>query len=195
MSLFRFAVPLAAMLALGACSDVVPEPASATAPATAAPAESAETPGPNTLTSDGLGPIRIGMADADARAAIGAANIEGDTADEVPGACVEIKLKGDYAGLWLMAEDGRITRITAGEGSSVLTDKGLGVRATPAAVRAAYPTGLEASPHKYEAAPAEYLTVWAVPKQKGLKYEVNGEGVVGSIHAGGPSIEYVEGCL
>lgn len=195
MSLTRFALPLAAALALAACGDVVPEPASTTTPPKAAPAEPAPAPGPNTLTADGLGPLRIGMTDAEARTAVGAANIEGDTADEVPGTCVEIKLKGDYTGVWLMAEDGRITRITAGEGSSVMTDKGLGVRATPAAVRAAYPTGLEASPHKYEAAPAEYLVVWKVPKQKGMKYEVNSEGVVASIHAGGPSIEYVEGCL
>lgn len=85
------------------------------------------------------------------------------------------------------------------------TDRGLGPGDTAAEVKAAYGDAAVASPHKYEEAPAEYLTVWATgaedepyvrsPDARGVRYEVDGSGTVDLIHAGGPSIQYVEGCL
>ena len=73
-------------------------------------------------------------------------------------------------------------------------------------MRAAYGDRLHAEPHHYLELPAEYLTVWAVgdpgdepytedPAARGIRYETDLDRRVETIHAGGPSIQYVEGCL
>jgi len=55
----------------------------------------------------------------------------------------------------------------------------------------------------YESAPAGYITVWSRgggdgyvenPDARGLVFEVGQDGAVKAIRAGGPSIQYVEGC-
>jgi hypothetical protein len=71
-------------------------------------------------------------------------------------------------------------------------------------VKAGYGDSAKVTPHKYEAAPAEYITVWdgGVRSEpyvqdeaaRGLVYEIDGSGNVAAIRAGGPSIQYVEGC-
>jgi len=179
----------AGFLAVAACSQ--PGGATGSEPSTAPPP--AEAPAP-TLTPKGMGPLTIGMTDAEARAAVGAANIEGDTGTELSESCTEIKLKGEWPGIYLMIEEGKLSRISVGDASTLKTDKGIGLGATPAQVMAAYPDA-KSEPHKYEESPpAAYLTVWTTPDKEGTVFEVNGQGVVGSIHAGGPSIQYVEGC-
>ena len=185
-------VLVASLAAVAACSQpgVAPGSESGKAPP---PAAAPSAPAASPLTPEGLGPIRIGMTDAEARAAVGGANIEIDTGTELSQTCTEIKLKGAYPGVYLMIEEGRLTRITATDDAAVRTDKGIGVGASAAQVTAAYP-GAVAEPHKYEEAPAQYLTVWTVPGKEGTVFEVNGRGVVGSIHAGTDSITYVEGC-
>jgi hypothetical protein len=168
-------------------------------PASAPPAAAAPTAAPAPATSDpvlttaGLGPMRIGMTDAEARAAAGAANIEADTGTEISDSCTEIKLKGDYPGVYLMINDGKLSRITLYDNPRFKTDRGIGVGATPADVMAAYP-GIVSSPHEYENPPAVYLTLWTKPEKEGVRFEINHEGVVGSIHAGDDTIQYVEGC-
>ena len=84
------------------------------------------------------------------------------------------------------------------------TDKGFGLGDTPDAVKTAYGADAKATPHKYQDKPAEYITWWqggprAEPyveddAARGIVYEIDGTGKVGAIHAGGPSIQYVEGC-
>jgi len=181
------------LVAVAACSQ--PGAATGSEPATAPPPASAPTPAAPVLTPKGLGPLTIGMTDAEARAAVGAANIEGDTGTELSESCTEIKLKGAWPGVYLMIEDGKLSRISASDASTFKTDKGIGVGATPAQVMAAYPDA-RSEPHKYqESPPAAYLTVWTVPDKEGTVFEVNDKGVVDSIHVGGPSIQYVEGCL
>lgn len=181
------------LVAVAACSQ--PGAATGSEPATAPPPASAPDPAAPVLTPKGLGPMMIGMTDAEVRAAAGADNIEGDTGTELSETCMEIKLKGDWAGVYLMIEDGKLSRISLGDASTLKTDKGVGLGATPAQVMAAYP-GAKSEPHKYEESPpAAYLTVWTTPDKEGTVFEVNGQGVVGTIHAGGPSIQYVEGCL
>jgi hypothetical protein len=103
-----------------------------------------------------------------------------------------------------MIEDGKLTRITIGEMSTLKTDKGLGLGDTPGAVKAAYSAEAKTGPHKYQDAPAEYASWWkGSPRAgsyvqdasaRGIVYEIDGTGKVGAIHAGGPSIQYVEGC-
>lgn len=183
------------LLALAACNQpaakgAAPARAPAVVTPTAAPAPAAAAP---VLTTAGLGPMRIGMTDAEARAAVGAANIEADTGTEISDSCTEIKLKGAYPGVYLMINDGRLSRITLSEGAKIKTDKGVGVGARPAEVMAAYPNA-QAEPHHYENPPAQYLTVWTKPEKEGVRFEVNYAGIVADIHAGDETIQYVEGC-
>ncbi len=157
------------------------------------------------LTAEGFGPLRIGMTRAEVVKALG----EDDDPEAVggpdPASCDEFRPARAPEGLLAMIEEGRLTRISLILGSKVKTDRGLGLGATAAAVRAAYGSALQAEPHKYEEAPAEYLRAWAKdpPKDekspasataRGIVYEVGGKRVVQSISAGGASILYVEGC-
>jgi hypothetical protein len=93
-----------------------------------------------------------------------------------------------------MFEDRALARVSAWDGSTVAVAEGIRVGATEAAVRAAFGSRITEEPHQYEAAPAKYLTVWTTPRRRGVRFEINSQGVVGAIHAGGPQIEYVEGC-
>jgi hypothetical protein len=142
------------------------------------------------------------------RAAITAALGEDSNPEAVGGAdpeqCDQYRPARAPEGLLIMVEQGRLTRISLIRDSAIKTDRDLGLGATPAAVRAAYGDRLQASAHKYGEPPQEYLTVWAEgggpadrivpPHSRGIRYEVDGAGKVGAIHAGGPSITYVEGC-
>jgi len=192
MRLSRLTAASLSVLLIAACGQPV-EPASAPAEPAAPAAPAAPQPPAMVLTPAGLGPVAIGMTEAQVRAALGADRIEGDTGSDFD-TCKEMQLKGDLAGTWVMFEDGKVTRVSIGEGSTVKTDKGLGLGATADQVRAAYGAAVKAEPHKYEGPPAEYLTIWAVPDKSGVQYETNEQRVVKTIHAGGPSILYIEGC-
>lgn len=184
----RLAAVSLAVLALAACNQAAAPAEPASAPPAATP-----TPGPVNLTPKGLGPILIGMTDAEVRAAAGAANIAPSAGADASEGCSQMRLQGAYPGVILMLEEGKLTRIDLDDQSTFKTDKGIAVGATPAEVMAAYPDA-QASPHKYSDAPAQYLTVWTVPDKEGTVFEVGNEGKVSIIHAGGPSIQYVEGC-
>ena len=96
--------------------------------------------------------------------------------------------------IYAMTDGKVVTRVTAMSRSSVKTAKGIGVGATEAAVRKAYPD-IREQPHKYVEAPAKYLDLRPGGGKTGLRFEIDGEGKVSAIHAGRePEIEYVEGC-
>ena len=98
----------------------------------------------------------------------------------------------------VMIEQGRLTRLTLTEPSTLTTDRGFKVGDPAAVVKKAYGSEAQVTPHKYSGAPAEYITVWTVrppePDPRGIVYEIGMQGNVERIHIGGPSIQYVEGC-
>lgn len=143
------------------------------------------------LTPNGLGPVRIGMTRAQVTRLVGA-RLEGETL--TPG-CVETQAVRGWTGIGFMFEAGRLTRISVGDGARVVTPRGIGVGGGEDAVRRAYGSTLAVEPHKYDDAPARYLTYWTVPRRRGVRFETDAHRRVVTIHAGGPSIEYVEGCL
>lgn len=168
-----------------------------------APSDTQTTDGPippsTPLTAEGWGPLRIGMTRAEVVAAAGEdANPEAVGGAE-PEFCDEFRPERAPAGLLVMLESGRLTRISVGSSSPVRTDRGIGLGATTEEVRRTYGDRLQSTPHKYVAAPAAYLTIWTVEPPaadaRGIVYEVGEDGRVSRIHAGGPSIQYVEGCL
>jgi len=146
------------------------------------------------LTPDGWGQVRIGMSEAEAVRRFRLKVPSSDDGVSSP-ACRELTFPEGGPDLVLMAEDGKITRISAFSGSTTKTDRGFGLGAREADIRRAYGPSLEVGPHKYDDPPAHYLTAWTVKGSRGVRYETNQQGVVTTIHAGGPSITYVEGCL
>lgn len=175
------------------------------APASAPRAEARPAAATSVLTAEGFGPLRIGMSRAEAVEALGEDSNPQAVGGPDPESCDEFRPARAPAGMLAMIEDGRLTRISLVEGARVETDRGLGLGAAAAAVRAAYGKDLRAGPHKYEQAPSEYLTAWAkgaprgeqvetAPSARGIRYDIGAQGRVQAIHAGGPSIQYVEGC-
>ena len=143
------------------------------------------------LTPDGLGPVRIGMTQKQVIAAIGG-TLEGDAYDSED-VCVE-KESSKLRGVGFLFEEGKLTRISLGHGAEIVTAGGIGIGTAAIAVRQAYRGKLKSEPNIYIEKPAEYLTYWAVPDERGIRFEVNEKRKVYVISAGGPSIEYVEGC-
>ena len=199
-------IALLAALAFAACSPAANEPA-ATVPPPTEPMPSAEAPAPavtlDVLTADGIGPVKIGMTKDEVVAAVG--DTRNPDAAQIPGDCIEFQPSRAPDGVWVMFESGKLTRITLSDLSTVKTDKGFGLGDTPDAVKTAYGAEAKSTPHKYQDKPAEYITWWqggprAEPyvqdeAARGIVYEIDGTGKVGAtVHAGGPSIQLVEGC-
>jgi hypothetical protein len=195
------AVSLMTLAACGGGETPAPTPPVAETPAVetppATPAASADA-----LTGQGWGALKIGMTKEEVVAAVG--DTRNPDAVGIPGDCLEYQPANAPENLWVMLEAGKLTRITLADMSKLKTDKGLGLGDTAEAVKTAYGADAVASPHKYQDKPAEYITVWdGGPRTepyvqdeaaRGIVYEIDGTGKVGAIHAGGPSIQYVEGC-
>jgi len=199
--------PLAALaFALAACGGETPAPADTTTPTPAPAAETTPPPAAdaNALTPTGWGPLKIGMTLAEVTAAAGPDSDPDSVGGAEPEYCDQFRPANAPEGILVMIEQGKLTRISLVEMSPLKTDKGLGIGDTAAAVKTAYGAAASVGPHKYQDAPAEYITVWdGGPRTesyvqdeaaRGLVYEIDGTGKVGAIHAGGPSIQLVEGC-
>jgi hypothetical protein len=176
------AFALALLLSLAACQQ---DP----------PAQGARDASVPPLTVEGYGDMRIGMTLAEARQVSGQTLDAPALEEDIPGACSEqayATTDGDQ--LWLMFEGDRLVRVTASsEAPRTRTAQNVGVGSTDAEVRTAYQNVIE-EPAKYNEPPAHDLIVWTTPEQSGLRFEVNAAGQVTQVHAGGPAIQYVEGC-
>lgn len=186
-----------AVLAVAACN--APEPA---APAEPAPAPAPATPPPaadNVLTANGFGPLRIGMTTAEIETALGADSNPNAVGGADPASCDMFHPARAPEGLLVMTNNGALASVWLTRAATTPTDRGFKIGDDASAVKAAYGASAVVVPHKYESAPAEYITVWATadhtsPAARGVKYDIGSDGKVKSIAGGGPSIEYVEGC-
>ena len=148
--------------------------------------------GPWPLTPEGYGPARIGMT---------RAQVERALVDPARGRAARAHRR--------LHRDGRTARRPrhrlhvpgrpagpdpVGAGSQVRTPRGIGVGATAAQVRRAYPRGLLAEEHTYTGAPAEYLTFWVRRERSGVRFTTDENRRVDSVIAGNGSIQYIEGC-
>jgi hypothetical protein len=197
---------LATALAFTACTPAAETP---TAPEASTPAATPEATPPaasaDALTPTGWSTLKIGMTKAEVVAAVGDKSDPDSSGGPQPELCDEFHPARAPDGLFVMLEEGKLSRITITELSKLKTGDGFGVGDDPAAIKTFYGSRARATPHKYQDKPAEYVTVWdgaahSEPYVKdetarGFVYEVDGTGKVGAVHAGGPSIQYVEGCL
>lgn len=184
----------AVALALTACSPAPSgnEAAANTVPPVATPVAS-PTPAPrvsptaDVLALEGLGALRIGqpVPKDSGWASRGA---------QVSDACTTVT-SPDNPGVYAIVEQGKVRRITVGQRSNVKLIEGIGVGASEKQVTAAFP-GFRATPHKYEAAPAKYLTAPGADNgDVALRFEIDPNRKVSAIHVGtAPALFYVEGC-
>lgn len=199
----------AAVLLLAACGQQANTTKTPETPA-------ATTPEPtpvdmNAITSEGWGPLRIGMTRAEVVAALGADANPNAVGGPDPEACDLFHPARAPEGLYVMIQRDVLTRISLQDNAALETDRGFGIGDQASALKNAYGTAAHIQPHHYLGLPAEYITVWTntggatldehgwvpentTPNARGIRYETNAEGAVTEIHAGGPSIQYVEGC-
>ena len=144
-------------------------------------------PGRDVLTLTGLGKLRIGEA-----VPVGSGWAERGA--QISDMCRMIS-SADFPGVYAIVEEGQVRRITIGERSDVKLVEGIGVGATEAEVRAAFP-GFREDPHEYVEAPAKYLTAPnAESGDPALRFETDAGGKISLIHVGTmPVLGYVEGC-
>lgn len=152
-----------------------------------------------TIGPDGWGPLRIGMTRAEVVAAAGEDANPDAVGGPNPDECDEFRPVRTPEGLLVMVEDGRLTRISLSAGTGIRTATGIQVGDPAAAVMTVLGAQAITTPHKYQDPPARYIAVWRTapptPDARGIVYEIGQDDRVMHIHAGGPSIEYVEGCL
>ncbi|HEY5721073.1 MAG TPA: hypothetical protein VIT45_02000 [Allosphingosinicella sp.] len=170
----------------GAANDSAPPAATAPAPATPPPVR-ADAPAANVLTLEGLGALRIGQK-------VPAGSRWAERGAQISETCRTIS-SPDLPGVYAIVEDGKVRRISVGQGSDVKLIEGIGVGATETEVRAAFP-GFREEPHEYSEPPAKYLTAPNAPSgDPALRFEIGADGRVSLIHIGTmPVLGYVEGC-
>lgn len=178
--------PQAAREASGTAAPRAEAPAAPDAAPAAATPTTTSLASANTLTLEGLGDLKIG-------AAVPPGSTWAERGAQESDACRTVS-SPDYPGVYAIVEQGKVRRITAGERSAVKLTEGVGVGASEKDVLAWFP--FPATPHKYEDAPAKYMTA---PQAGGghpaLRFEIGSDGKVSLIHVGTmPVLGYVEGC-
>ena len=168
----------------------------------------ATTPIPDTawvVTADGLGPVRVGMAESDALARLG---INASDVQRTEGStCAYVQARERRPGVAYMLSEGTVARVDVdayigmGEGQQVppgrlpKTAEGVGVGSTEADVRRTYGATVRAEPHHYVDGGRYLYVPVADTARQALVFETDATGVVTSMRAGRrPEAEWVEGC-
>jgi hypothetical protein len=156
-------------------------------------------PNSGLLTPDGWGPLRIGMSRSEVVAAAGEdANPEA-VGGPRPEHCDEFRPGNAPDGVLVMLEEGVLTRISVSRNTAIETPAGFSVGDSGAGIMEEYGALARVDPHPYWEPPARYVTVWregsSGRERRGLRYEIDSGDQVVHMRAGGPSIEYREGCI
>lgn len=192
----RLPLVILAAAVCAACSQGPAAPSQETATAEASPAPGVtppatatppDTPSPDTFALEGFGGLRIGEP-------IPAGSSWAERGAQASDVCRTVS-SPEYPGVYVIVEDGRVRRISAGQRSTVKLAEGIGVGASEAEVREAFP-GFREEPHAYVAAPGKYLTAPnAESGDPALRFEIDAERKVSEIHIGTmPVLGYVEAC-
>lgn len=171
----------------GAANPTAPPATASPSPAPPAPASAAPTPAADVLTLEGLGALRIGRA-------VPAGSGWAERGVQISESCRTVSSPA-HPGVYAIVEDGKVRRITVGQGSTVRLVEGVGPGSAEVEVRSAFP-GFREEPHKYSDAPAKYLTAPnAAGGDPALRFEIGTDGKVSLVHVGaGRVLFYVEGC-
>ncbi|QTC93064.1 hypothetical protein [Brevundimonas goettingensis] len=184
------------LIALLAACGPAPEKASehavpaATASApTPAPTPPAATPGAPTkvIGLEGLGDLKLGQP-------VPAGGTWAERGAQTSDACRTVT-SPDYPGVYAIVTEGKVQRITVGQRSDVKLVEGVGVGSPEKDVKSWF-GGFREEPHKYQDAPAKYLTAPnAASGDPAVRFEIGSDGKVSLTHVGMmPVLGYVEGC-
>lgn len=155
------------------------------------PAAAALSPG-DTLTAEGIGPLRVGVY---------AASVWGGprTPPSVDATCEVIEFANGPPGVKAMVNSGMVAQIILEAPSTVKTDRGFGPGDDGAAVKAAYGASAIVAPAMSAPPPAEEITVWTDGEVndgfrndlalRGLRYSIGPDGKVLRVRAGGPAMQ------
>lgn len=168
-----------------AAAPVGPPPTTPPATSPAAPAQGAAAS--HILGLEGLGDLRIGQP-------VPTGGQWAERGAQTGNACRTVT-SPDYPGVYAIVSDGAVRRITVGQRSDVKLAEGIGVGSTEKDVNGWF-GGFREEPHKYEPAPAKYLTAPnAGSGDLALRFEIDTDGKVKLMHVGTmPVLGYVEGC-
>ena len=147
-----------------------------------------------TVTPDGIGPVRAGMAPREAESALGAQIVWPNGSDPGRG-CAFVTWRGAPAGVHLMVENGTVARVDV-DSVAVATAEGIRVGSSEAEVRSAYGNRLTTMPHKYEPK-GHYLVVTPASAADSifrLVFETDGQRVTRYRAGRLPAVQYVERC-
>jgi hypothetical protein len=168
-------------------TNVMAPPAAETLPAGNAESASPLASGSTVIGLEGLGALRIGQP-------LPASGEWTERGAQTNSACRTVS-SPEYPGVYAIVTDDKVSRITVGKRSDVKLAEGIGVGASEEDVEKWF-AGFRAEPHKYESAPAKYLTAPnARSGDPALRFEIGSDGRVSFIHIGVmPVLAYVEGC-
>ncbi|MBX2831540.1 MAG: hypothetical protein KTR23_10235 [Rhodospirillales bacterium] len=153
-----------------------------------------------TLSEQGYGPAEIGLGEAKLLKLLGPKLDQFIAGDDEN--CAFLQRDLDPSGLGYLLLDDVLARISiyADEydvaTSLVKTTNGISIGATKEDVYAAFDgQTLIEEEHEYLGANGRYVTWWRdEQKTRGIRFEINEEGIVTAIHAGSDAITLVEGC-
>ena len=116
-----------------------------------------------------------------------------------PERCDEFRPRSAPVGVLIMVERDILTRISVSRNTDIATPTGFRVGDSGASVLGEYGARARVDPHQYWEPPAQYITAWRQTppevERRGFRYEIGSDGNIVHLRAGGPSIEYVEGCV
>lgn len=144
------------------------------------------------LTETGLGPVHVGMTPAEVARVLHKPVKLGDDFSENSKVCAEVMLPGltDTSAIFL---DETLDSIWVHGKAPYGTKRGTRPGTTDAKVRTAYPEAT-VSAADYDEAPAANILYWVRKDKAGIEFRTGTDRKVLSIAAGGPSIQYMEGC-
>lgn len=142
------------------------------------------------LSTDGLGPLRVGARVEDVNALLNA-ELEAIATD---GDCQEWSVVHAPSGaISLLSRGSRVVRISTFGELGIRTPEGIGIGSTAADVRAAYPNAERVEAEYYDE-PAHELYVWRdTGAWIGMFFRINEQERVSEMYAGG-ELKNIEGC-
>ena len=148
----------------------------------------------DTVSTAGLGPIRIGMNPQEANIAAG----YGLELEFIDDACYYLTPEPVLSNVGFMVADGTIARVDIFAGSNITTRSGARIGMTKAQIIGLFGAKIQTSAHKYVTG-GEYLTFVPVDeadKNFRVIFETDANGIVTSYRSGRlPEVGWIEGCL